>query len=91
MLGQHVRHALARAVAPQRDQRALAGGLQRMDVLGHRLEHVGAGRGALGGEIVAGVRADLDDVSAVLRAAANGVSRASADLSSRARHSASAR
>ncbi len=70
---------------------ALAGGLQRVDVLGHRLEHVGAGRVALGGEIVAGMRADLDDVAAGCPASANGVSRASADCSSRSRHSASAR
>ena len=62
MLGQHVRHALARAVAPQRDHGALAGGLQRVHVFGHRLEHVLVGLAALGGEIVAGARGDLDRV-----------------------------
>ncbi len=47
---------------------ALAGGLQRLDVLVHRLEHVGAGLAALGGEVVAGVGADLDRVGACLPA-----------------------
>ena len=34
-----------------------------MHVLAHRLEHVGARLGALGGEVVAGARADIDDVA----------------------------
>ena len=91
VLGEHMRHALARAFAPQRDHRALAAGLQRVDVLGHRLEHIGAGRGALGGEIVAGMRADFDDVWLPPPARRTACSRASADFSSRSRHSASAR
>ena len=62
MFGQHVRHALARAVAPQRDHDALASRLQRVDVLGHGLEHVLVGLAALGGEIVAGAGGDLDGV-----------------------------
>ena len=41
---------------------ALAGGLQRQHVLRHRLEHIGAGLGAFGGEIVPGARADIDHV-----------------------------
>ena len=60
MLGQHMRHAFARAFAPQRDQRALAGGLQLVDVRGNCLEHIGVRRRALGGKIAPGVRADLD-------------------------------
>ena len=44
---------------------ALAGGLQRLDVLGHRLEHIGVGLGALGGEIAALPRADVDDVGRI--------------------------
>ena len=65
MLGQHVRHALARAFAPQRDDDALAGGLQRLDVGPHRVEHVAVGLAPLGGEIVPGVGADVDRVRAV--------------------------
>ena len=51
VVGEHMAHALARAFAPQRDDDALARGLQRLHVLGHGLEHVAAGLGALGGEI----------------------------------------
>ena len=89
MVGEHVAHALARAFAPERDRHPLAGGLQRRDVLAHRLEHVGAGLGALGGEIMSGAGADIDHVAA--SGTANGVSRASAEVSSRSFHSASAR
>ena len=53
VVGQHVAQALARALAPERDDDALAARLQRLHVLGHRLEHVAAGLGALGGEIAA--------------------------------------
>ena len=67
VLEKHMRHALARAFAPQRDQRPLARGLQRVDVFGHRLEDIGAGCCALGGEGVAGMRADVDDVRGLLR------------------------
>ena len=34
VVGEHVAHALARALAPQRDDDALAGGLQRLHVRG---------------------------------------------------------
>src|SRR5258705_4166266 len=54
-------HALAGALAPERDDDALAAGLQVGDVLGHGLEYVAAGLGALGGEIAALLRADVDD------------------------------
>ena len=76
VIGEHMAHALARAFAPQRDDDALAGALQGEHVLGHRLEDVGVGLGALGGEIAPGARADIDDVAA--SGTANGVSRASA-------------
>ncbi len=67
VLGEHMRHALARAVAPQRDHRALAVGLQRVDVLGDGFEHIGAGNGALGGKIMAGMGAGLDGVGRAVR------------------------
>ena len=51
MIGEHMAHALARALAPQRHHHALAGALQRADMPGHRLEHVASGLGALGREI----------------------------------------
>ena len=60
VLGDHMRHALARAFAPQRDHDPFAGGLQRVHVLGQRLEYIGVGCVALGREIVAGMRADID-------------------------------
>ena len=62
VLGQHMRHALARAFAPQRDQGALAGGLQRVDVFGHGLEHIGVRHRALGDEIAAGMGADVEGI-----------------------------
>ena len=61
MLGQHVAHALPRAVAPQRDGDALAAGLQRLHVGGQRLEHVLVRLAAFGDEILAGARGDIDD------------------------------
>ena len=60
MIGEHVAHALARALAPQRDGHAFARALQGQHMRAHRLEHIGVGRGAFGGEIVAGARADVD-------------------------------
>ena len=54
VVGQHVAHALARALAPQRDDDTLAVALQRLRMPGHRLEHIGLAVGALGREIVAG-------------------------------------
>ena len=62
MLGQHVRHALARAFAPHGDDHALAGGLQPLDVFGHRVKDAGGGLVALGSEVVAGVHAGVDGV-----------------------------
>ncbi len=59
VFGQHVAHALARALAPQGNQRALAGALQRLDVLRYRLEDVLARLVALGGKILSGARADF--------------------------------
>jgi hypothetical protein len=53
-------HALARPLAPERDDDALAASLERRDVAGHRLEHVAAGLGALGGEVVPLLAADVD-------------------------------
>ena len=60
MVGEHVAHALARAFAPERDDDALARRLQREDVLGHGLENVAAGLGALGRKIVPLPRAGID-------------------------------
>ena len=47
MVGKDVAHAVACAVAPQREHHALAGRLQAVDVGLDRLEHVGAGLRAL--------------------------------------------
>ena len=63
VVGEHVAHALARALAPQRDGDALAGACKRQHVPGHRLENIGVGLGALGGEI-ASLRAPIDHVAA---------------------------
>ena len=65
-------------------------GLQRLHMRGHRLEHVAAGLGALGREIVTLPRADVDH-GPCPSGTANGVSRATAAASRRARHSASPR
>ena len=51
MIGEHVAHAVAGAVAPQREHDALAGRLQALDMGLHGFEHVGAGLGALRREI----------------------------------------
>mgnify|MGYP003337003914 CR=1 FL=1 len=51
VIGEHVLHALARALAPKRDDNALVGCLQCLDVLDHRLEHVGVRFGAFGCKI----------------------------------------
>ena len=67
VVGEHVAHALARAFAPQRDDDALAAGLQGRDVRGHRLEHVAAGFGSLGGKIMPLPRPDIDDRSLPFR------------------------
>ena len=67
MLGQHVRHPLARAFAPQRDDDALAGGLQGLGVGAHRVEHVGVRVASLGGEIAPGAGGDVDGVGGVFR------------------------
>ena len=61
VFGEHMAHALARALAPQRDQGALAGRLPCADMLGHSLEHIGARGCAFGDEIPCGMRADGDD------------------------------
>ncbi len=60
VVGQHVAHAIARAVAPQRDRDPLALALQRLRMLDHGVEHVGVLLGALGREVAAGARADID-------------------------------
>ena len=60
MVGEHVAHAIARAIAPERDDHTLAIGLQCGDMPGDRLEHVAAGLGAFGGEIVSLPGADVD-------------------------------
>ena len=64
VVGQHVAHALARALAPQRDRDALARRLQRLHVLDDGVEHVGVLLGALGREVAAVPRADIDDALA---------------------------
>ena len=51
MVGEYMAHALARALAPQRDDDPLAAGLQRRDVPGHRFEHIPPGLGPLAGEV----------------------------------------
>ena len=63
VIGEHVAHALARALAPQCDRHPLARRLPRQHVFAHRLEHIGARLGALGCEVVAGARVDIDNVS----------------------------
>ena len=60
VVGEHMAHALARALAPERDDDALAAACSACDVLGHRVEHVAAGLGALGGEIAPLPGADID-------------------------------
>ena len=60
-------HALARALAPERDDDALAGRLQRLHVPGHGIEHAGGVLGALGREIVALPRADIDAGAGLVR------------------------
>ena len=61
VVGEHVAHALARALAPQCDQDALAVRLQRADVGGDGVVQIAVGLGAFGGEIASLPRADLDD------------------------------
>ena len=51
VVGEHVAHAIAGAVAPQREHHALAGRLQVIDVRLHGFEHVGTRLGALRREI----------------------------------------
>src|SRR5689334_24189900 len=58
-------HAFAGAVAPQRDDDALAGGLKIRNVRSHRFEHVAGGLRALGCEVAALARADIDHVAAI--------------------------
>ncbi len=53
VVGEHMAHAVACAVAPQREHDTLAGRLQRIDVSLHRLEHIGVGLGTLRREIAA--------------------------------------
>ena len=91
VVGEHMAHALARAFAPQRDDDALARRLQRLHVLGHGLEHVAAGLGALGREIAALPACRRRSTAPSPSGTANGVSRASAAASRRSRHSSSAR
>ena len=69
---------------------ALARRLQRLHVPGHRLEHIAAGLGALGREIVALPRAGIDHRPCP-SGTANGVSRAIAAACRRSRHSVSER
>ena len=90
VVGEHVAHALARALAPERDRHALAGRLQRQHVLGDRLEHIGVRLGALGREIVAGARADIDHVARLRHRERRQLAPAP-QLSSRSFHSASPR
>ena len=66
MFSENMLHALARARAPHRDDDALAGGLQPVDMLFHGVEDVGVRLAALGGEVVAGVGADVDHLGAAL-------------------------
>ncbi len=60
VVGEHMAHAVARAVAPQREHDALAGRLQRVHMGLHRLEHVGVGLGPLRREIAALPGAGVD-------------------------------
>ena len=63
VVGEHVAHALARAIAPQRHGNALAGALQSLHVLRDGLEYVGVGLGAFGDKIAPRPRAGVDDIS----------------------------
>ena len=91
MVGQHVAHALARALAPQRDDDALAGRLQRLHVPAHGVEHAGGVLGALGREIAARRARRHRSLAPPSSGTANGVSRASAAVFSRSAHSSSGR
>ncbi|MGA7986496.1 MAG: chromosome segregation protein SMC, partial [Burkholderiales bacterium] len=65
VIGEHVTHAVACAVAPQRDRHPFARRLQRQHPLRDGLEHIGAGLGAFGREIMPGPRADIDHARGV--------------------------
>ena len=90
VVGEHVAHAVARAVAPQREHDPLAGRLQRVHMGLDRLEHVGVGLRPLRREIAA-LPVPASSTDAVPSGAANGVRRTSLPPSRRSRHSASAR
>ena len=61
MVGEHMAHALARAFTPERDDDALAGSLQRVNMARHGFEYIAARLGALGSKAVALPDADIDD------------------------------
>ena len=61
-----LRHAVARAFAPQRDHHLLALRLQRLDMRDHGFEHVDGAVGALRREIAALPRAGIDHVGAAV-------------------------
>ena len=67
VLGEHVRHTLARAFAPHGDDDALAGGLQAFNVFGHRVKDTGGGLVPFGTEVMAGVHAGFDRVRGAFR------------------------
>ena len=67
VFGEHVRHALARAFAPERDDHALVGGLQRLGVRSHGIEDVGVRVAPFGGEIAPGAGRDVDGVGGIFR------------------------
>src|SRR5688572_21402994 len=66
MVGEDMAHALARAFAPERDDDALAGSLQRVNMARHSFEYIAARLGALGSKAVALPDVDIDDGAPLL-------------------------
>jgi hypothetical protein len=63
---EHARHAVARTLAPQRDDDLLADALQFADMRDDFLEDVDRGVGALGREVAPGPRPGVDHASNVV-------------------------
>ena len=92
MVAQHMAHAVARALAPQRHHHALVRRLQRLHMLGDGVEYVCIRFRTFGREIVSLPRADLDHAALPSPSGtANGVSFASGRSLRRCFHSVSFR
>ena len=66
VVAQHAAHAVARALAPQRDHHLLALRLQRLHMRDDGFEHVDGGIGALRREIASLPRAGIDHIGAAV-------------------------